>query len=77
MKGIYEAIEEFKVAERMFNYATERRDIDNAINLMDLANRKIKAYKNIDATYFDIKPLNETPPTLLEMIKGKFKEGVK
>ena len=75
MKGIYEAYEDFRNAERMFNYAIDSKEIDTAISLMDIANRKIKAYKNIDPKDLEIRPLNETPPTMLELIKRKLRKG--
>lgn len=41
----HDCIPELREAERMFNYATNHDDIDNAIRLMNIAENKLTVYK--------------------------------
>jgi hypothetical protein len=79
MRGMREAIEEYKQAERMFNYAYYGEDIDCSIYLMEAANTKMKAYRNLDPKVFvteEIKEEIDVIDKLKSVIKSKLKEGV-
>jgi hypothetical protein len=72
MRGIEEALQDHKNAVRMLEYATEQRDIDTAINLMKLADDKLRIFRNMDPRCFDELNYIEEEPTMLDRIKAKW-----
>lgn len=62
-------VPELREAERLFNYATTAQDIDNAIMLMKIAEKKIIYLKSTVKNASNIQPIDEEPKTLLKHIR--------
>lgn len=75
----HKLIPELMEAERLFNYATTPEEIDNAIMLMKIAEKKVIYLKSTVKQISNIQPIDEEPKTLLkhirELIERRKKNG--
>jgi hypothetical protein len=58
-KALTDAIQEYKDACRMFEYAITKEETDLAITLMLAAEIKIKAFKNLTDDISNFQPISE------------------